>query len=154
MNSKKFELTEELLQRYYDGELEQAASVDVEQALTEDTQAAATLDDYRAVGRMMRAASQDALPDQLSAHRTWEAISGEISSDPVRPAMRKPTAWLTAVAAAAALVLYFSPLSIVPSAQASNELDIESIDCNYTSFMLLQPEAEDGHTIIWINDPE
>ena len=38
-------------------------------------------------------------------------------------------------------------------ATASNELVIESIDCNYASFMLLPPTAENGHTIIWINDP-
>jgi anti-sigma factor RsiW len=154
MGSKEFELTEELLQRYYDGELDESASHDVEQALALDTQASATLDDYHAVGRMLREASQATLPDELASRRSWEAISGKIGSDPGRPVMRKPAAWLTAVAAAAALVLYFSPLNIVPSAQASNELDIESIDCNYASFMLLQPEAENGHTIIWINDPE
>ncbi len=152
MSSERFELTEELLQRYYDGELDEAAEHSVEQALALDAQAAATLDDYRAVGRLLREASQASLPDELASRRNWEAISGRIGPDPGRPAIRKPAAWLAAVAAAAALVLYFSPLNIVPSAQASNELDIESIDCNYASFMLLQPEAENGHTIIWIND--
>jgi hypothetical protein len=41
----------------------------------------------------------------------------------------------------------------VSTARANNELEIESIDCNYASFMVLQPEEQDGHTIIWINDP-
>jgi len=34
----------------------------------------------------------------------------------------------------------------------SNELVIESIDCTYASFMLIQPETETGHTIIWLSD--
>lgn len=153
MSSERFELTEELIQRHYDGELEEAQSRAVEQALARDPQATATLEDYRAVGRMLRDASRASLPDEVSSRRNWDAISAEINSGPGRrSAVRRPAAWLTAVAAAAAVVLYISPFNIVPPAQASNELDIESIDCNYDSFMLLPPEAENGHTIIWIND--
>ncbi len=152
MSSERFELTAELLQRYYDGELEQAESREVEQALADDPAAAATLEDYRTVGRMLRQAAADAAPDELASRRTWDAISSEFSPAAGRSAIRRPAAWLAGVAAAAALALYLSPFDIVPAARASNELDIESIDCSYHSFMLLQPETENGHTIIWIND--
>lgn len=149
MSNERFELTAELLQRYYDGCLEQAESREVEQALAENPAAAATLEDYRSVGRMLRQAAADAAPDELSSRRTWDAISSELSPAAGR---RPAAAWLAGVAAAAALVLYLSPFNIVPAARADNELDIESIDCSYHSFMLLQPETENGHTIIWIND--
>ena len=153
MSSKKFELTAELLQLYYDGELEQAQSRAVEQALAVDPQAASTLEDYRAVGRMLREAAAAAAPDELASRRAWDAINHELNPDAGRrPALRRPAAWLATVAAAAAIVLYISPFNIVPDARAGNELDIESIDCSYHSFLLLQPETGSGHTIIWIND--
>ena len=42
----------------------------------------------------------------------------------------------------------------VSEARASNELEIESIDCTYDGFMILPPDQQDGHTIIWINDSD
>ncbi|MBW7997221.1 MAG: hypothetical protein FVQ81_11760 [Candidatus Glassbacteria bacterium] len=153
MNDNKFKLTEELLQRYYDGELDESGNRLVEQALAEDSQAAALLEDFRAVGNLLRAAADSTAPDQLTARRTWEAIDSELRRPGGKSGLRRNAAWLGAVAAAAAIVLYLSPLNFVPTVQASNELEIEDIDCNYASFMLLQPEAENGHTIIWINDP-
>ena len=153
MNEDKFEITEELLQRYYDGELDSEQAASVERALESDSGSAAALDELRAVSRLLGRAADSYVPDELASRRTWEAVAEEMASRPTRGRVRRHAPWMGAVAAAAALVFYFSPLNIVTTAQASNELEIESIDCNYTSFMVIQPEEQNGHTIIWINDP-
>ena len=154
MNDNNYEISEELLQRYYDGELDSdEARRRVEQAIERDSALSGALDEFRAVSALLTEAADRYEPDQLSSRRTWDAIDTALQRGSARGRMRRHGPWLGALAAAAAIVLYLSPLNIVGTAQANNELEIESIDCNYASFMVLQPEEQDGHTIIWINDP-
>ena len=153
MDGKNFELNEELLQRYYDGELDEVLAARVKKALENDGESAALLGEYRAVGNLLREAAGQSEPDQLTARRTWNAVEAELGEARPRGRVRRHAPWMGAVAAAAAIILYMSPFNIVPSAVADNEVEIESIDCNYASFMVLQPDEDDGHTIIWINDP-
>jgi anti-sigma factor RsiW len=153
MDAKNFELTGELIQRYYDGELDDILAAKVAQALEGDTESAAMLHEFRQVGDLLRVSAERFEPDQLAARRTWNAVAVELQQARPRGRVRRHAPWLGAAVAAAAIILYLSPLNIVPPAVADNAVEIESIDCNYASFMVLQPEEDDGHTIIWINEP-
>ncbi len=148
MNEPRFELTDELLQRYCDGELETGLRDKVEAALAGQPQQAAQLERYLRLRSLLRDYAARSRPDELTVRRNWEAVSRGIST-PVRPFYRRRLPWFSAVAVAAAVAVMF----LLPSRQAvSAEAEVESIDCTYSSFMVLSPDSEDTHTIVWVND--
>jgi len=146
---QEFELNEELLQRYYDGELEEAEQRRVEKALEQDASAREFIEELAGVSRAMAELARECEPDEVSDRRAWEKIARRLHSG---RRVRRAAWWGSAAAAAAVLAAIWLLPPAVTEARASNELDIESIDCTYAGFMILPPAEQDGHTIIWIND--
>lgn len=147
MAGRKFELTEEIIQRYYDGEIHGQERSRIEEALAAEPALGERLERYGRVSKLMQLVGETSEPDDFTARRNWEQISRRLKARP-RTLQRRAPYWLS-LAAAAVLLLFF----IGPFGEAqSNELEIESIDCTYASFMLIQPETETGHTIIWLSD--
>jgi anti-sigma factor RsiW len=148
MNNKKLALTEENICRYYDGQMDKKEREELEALISASPEARALLEKYSTVSRMMGALGTECIPDEFTAHRNWEAISSALEKKKGR-SYRRLSYWVTLAAAAIILIFLYGPL---PRASA-NELVVESIDCTYSSFMLLKPETGSGHTIIiWIED--
>lgn len=147
MAEDKFELTEEIIQRYYDGEVDVRERSRIEQALAADSASEEKLARYGRVSELMQLAGAASEADELTARRNWKKISSSLAQP--RPLLRRPRFWVSVAAAAAFWIFFYSPFGKIQS----NELVIESIDCTYASFMLIQPEAETGRTIIWLSDP-
>lgn len=137
-----------LIQRYCDGELEEGLRARVEAALAEQPEQAANLERYLRLGGLLRDYAAQGRPDELTVRRNWEAVSRGIAT-PARPFYRRRLPWLSAAAVAAAV----AAMLLMPSRQAvSAEAEVESIDCTYSSFMVLSPDSDDTHTIVWVND--
>jgi anti-sigma factor RsiW len=136
-----------LVQRYYDGELDEAQVKEAESLLEENTALRKRLGEYRNLSSLVQL-STPADSDELAKHRDWEAVVSGIERSGSRRG-RKFSYWIGAAAAAALAIIFYSPFG----ASASNELIIESVSSTYDSFMLIQPLSDDEHTIIWINDP-
>ncbi len=151
MKQPKSELTADLLDRYYDGELDAARCRQVELALAADQEAAGHLADCRLASLALAGLRRASEPDELSLARSWRRVAQALEARSARPARRGALryTWYSLAAAAAGLLLFFA----VQVEQGRAELVVESIDCTYSSFMILKPAAtEEGHTIIWIND--
>lgn len=146
---QEFELNEELLQRYYDGELEEAERLRVEKALEQDAAARGFIQELAEVREAMAALARECEPDDVAVRRAWERIARRLHSG---RRVRRAAWWAGGAAAAAVLAVTWLLPPAVTEARASNELDIESIDCTYAGFMILPSAEQDGHTIIWIND--
>ncbi|MFH1070886.1 MAG: zf-HC2 domain-containing protein, partial [Candidatus Glassbacteria bacterium] len=78
--SREFELNEELLQRYYDGELEEAERRRVEKALEQDASAREFIEELAGVSRAMAELARECEPDDVSARRVWEKIARRLHS--------------------------------------------------------------------------
>jgi len=147
MADKKLELTEENLQRYHDGEVHGKERSRIEETLAADTASGERLARYGRVSELMQLVAAESEADEFTARRNWEKISRRLEAKP-RKVQRRAAYWLSLAAAAVLLLFFIGPFE---KAQ-SNELEIESIDCTYASFMLIQPETETGRTIIWLSD--
>jgi len=147
MAEKEFELTEETLQKYYDQELGETARSEVEARLGRQPEALRLLREYKRLSELLEVVARQSEPDQLRAQRNWEAIARRLKKAQART-YRRAAGWLSIAAAAILFLFIYAPFS----ESADNELVIESIDCSYASFMVLNLEQENGHTIIWIND--
>ena len=146
MDEKRLSGNDELLQRYLDGELDKAGREKVESLLAGNSAYRKSLSDYESLSAMLQLTAPEAA-DDLAKRRDWEKIAPALQRQS-RSRGRKITYWLSAVAAAAVFFFFYYPFS----STANNELVVESINCTYDSFMLIQPLSEDGHTILWIND--
>ena len=147
MAEDKLELTEEIIQRYYDGEVDGRQRSRIEQALAADSASEEKLARYGRVSELIQLVGATSEADELTARRNWKKISRSLEE--TRPLLRRPRFWVSVAAAAAFWLFFYTPFGKIQS----NELVIESIDCTYASFMLIQPEAETGRTIIWLSDP-
>lgn len=148
MKQRKLELTAGLLDSYYDGELDEDRRHQVELALAADQSAAVHLTDCRLASQALAGLRRESEPDELSLARSWQRVAQALEARPERRGALRYT-WYSLAAAAAGLLLFFA----VQVEQGRAELVVESIDCTYSSFMILKPAAtEEGHTIIWIND--
>jgi len=147
MAEGKFELTEEIIQRYYDGEVDDQERSRIEQALAADPASRQTLARYERVSGLMQLVGKESEADDFTARRNWRKIFRALEEKP-RSLLRRPRFWISMAAAAVFWLFFYEPFEKIQS----NELEIESIDCTYASFMLIQPEAETGRTIIWISD--
>ncbi|HUU28349.1 MAG TPA: hypothetical protein VM123_11095 [archaeon] len=147
MENKKSELTEETLGRYYDGELDEAARKELEARIPGSPEARALLERHKSISSLMGILGESMEADELTVRRNWDKIALSLEKRPGR-FRRRLTYWLTLAAAAIIVIFIYDPLHRT----SDNELVIESIDCTYASFMILRPETQSGHTIIWIND--
>ena len=146
MDKEPLSENDKLLQRYYDAELEESERKKVKSLLAADETSRSSLRSYERMSELLQLAAPEA-SDELARHRDWEKIAPALQ----RPSLsrgRKITYWLSAAAAAAVFFFFYHPFGTT----ANNELIVESINCTYDSFMLIQPLSEDVHTIIWIND--
>jgi anti-sigma factor RsiW len=147
MSGNRIELTDELIQRFYDGELEECLRSAVESALASSPEHARALERYRRLGGLLQEYAGRMQPDELTVRRNWEEISRAAAMPNKRSFLRRRLPWLSAAAAAAAVAaLLFLP------AQQTMSAEVESIDCTYSSFMVLNPDSDDTHTIVWIDD--
>jgi len=147
MDENRFELTDELIQRYCDGELEDSLRAEVESALASSPGHTRVLERYRRLGGLIQDYAGRMQPDELTVRRNWEAISRAGLMPKTSPFLRRRLPWLSAAAAAAAVAaLLFLP------AQQTMSAEVESIDCTYSSFMVLSPDSDETHTIVWIDD--
>lgn len=149
MSQDRLVLTDELIQRYHDGELEDELKMRVEAALETDPARSADLALYRGLSRLLYGYAEDAGPDELTVRRNWEAVSRGLGRAP-RSILGRKLPWLSVAAAATIAAFVFGPFQKAHSAEAI----VESIDCTYPSFMLFSPDEAGAHTIIWINDNE
>ena len=149
MRENKFELTGEILQRYYDGELGERERQAVEAGLAGSPKSRGQLELFAQVSGTLGRLGDSCEPDELLARRNWEAMALRLDHRKASP--RRRMAWWLSAAAAAAVVLVL--LSAPFQKAQSNELVIESIDCSYAGFMLIKPPTDNGVTIIWIEDP-
>ena len=147
MADNKFELTEEIIQRYYDGEVHGQERSRIEEALAADPALRERLARYERLSELIQLVGEASEADEFTARRNWEEISARLEKKQSK-VPRRAAYWLSLAAAAVLLVFFIGSFE---KAQ-SNELVIESIDCTYACFMLIQPETETGHTIIWISD--
>lgn len=147
MADRKFELTEEIIQRYYDGEVHGQERSRIEEALAADPASEEKLARYGRLSELIQLVGKASEADEFTARRNWEEISARLEKKQSK-VPRRAAYWLSLAAAAVLLLFFIGPFE---KAQ-SNELVIESIDCTYASFMLIQPETETGHTIIWLSD--
>lgn len=147
MDANRFELTDELIQRYCDGELEDNLRAGVESALASSPEHARALERYQKLSRLLKDHAGLMQPDELTVRRNWEAVSRAASMPETGSFLRRRLPWLSAAAAAAAVAaLFFLP------AQQTMSAEVESIDCTYSSFMVLSPDSDDTHTIVWVDD--
>jgi len=147
MADRKFELTEEIIQRYYDCEVHGQERSRIEEALAADPASEEKLARYGRLSELMQLVGEASEADEFTARRNWREISARLKAKP-RSLLLRPRFWVSVAAAAVFWLFFYGPFE---KAQ-SNELVIESIDCTYASFMLIQPETETGHTIIWLSD--
>ena len=147
MTHTGFELTEEILQRYYDGEVDDQERSRIEQALAADAASSRTLAQYERVSELIQLVGEESEADDFTVRHNWRKILRGLE-EKRRSMLRRPRFWVSMAAAAAFWLFFYGPFEKIQS----NELEIESIDCTYASFMLIQPEAETGRTIIWISD--
>ena len=148
MREENFELTGEILQRYYDGELGARERKAVEAGLAGSAESREQLRLFERVSGALGRLGDSCEPDELLARRNWEAIALRLDRRKASP--RRRVAWWLSAAAAAAVVLVL--LSAPFQKAQSNELEIESIDCSYSGLMLIKPPTDSGVTIIWIDD--
>ena len=105
--SQEFELTEELLQRYYDGELDERERLRVEKALAQDSAGRESIAELAAVSQAMAALASECEPSEVTARNTWQRIDRR--NRRYRHA-RRAGWWAGAVAAAAVLAgVYLLP---------------------------------------------
>ena len=148
MREEKFGLTDETLQRYYDGELTEREHKAAEAGLAESPESREQLRLFTQVSGALGHLGGSCEPDELLTRRNWEAIALKLDRRKASP--RRRAAWWLSAAAAAAVVLVL--LSAPFQKAQSNALEIESIDCSYAGFMLISPPTDNGVTIIWIDD--
>ena len=104
-----------------------------------------------AVGRLVRDAYPEHHTDDITASRSWNAISAGIKASSRKRIQRRKMMIGVPAAAAAALLVF---LSVPFRGPAFNKplVEVESIDCTYDSFTLLPASQGSENTIIWIND--
>lgn len=146
MDEKQLSEIEVLLQRYYDGELDDASRKKMESLLAGNEKYRESLRSYERLSALLQLTAPET-SDEFARRRDWEKIASGLESTG-SPRSRKITYWLGLAAAAALLIFFYYPFG----APINNETVVESIDCTYDSFLLLHPCSDDGHTIIWIND--
>ena len=146
MNKKQLSEHEVLLQRYRDGELDDASRKKVESLLAGNEKYRESLRSYERLSALLQLTAPEA-SDELARRRDWEKIASGLESTGSRRS-RKTTYWLGLAAAAVLFIFFYYPFGT----PINNETVVESIDCTYDSFLLLNPSSDDGHTIIWIND--
>ncbi|MBN2289975.1 MAG: hypothetical protein JXQ83_11635, partial [Candidatus Glassbacteria bacterium] len=117
-----------------------------ESLLSGDLSCRSSLSGYRSLSGLVQLAVPDD-PDEISRQRDWEKVASGLSRTKSRRG-RKFSFGLGLAAAAVLAVFFLHPFG----AAVNNRIVVESIDCTYDSFLLLNPSSEDGHTIIWIND--
>lgn len=155
---------DELLQRYFDGELEPDEKARVEAGLTEDDQLR-----LAALGEM-----RDLLRHTLTAESAeidlWPALQAQVAptNDLVQARARRQlpkwmrgrmtslSAGITALAAAAALLLVFRPWHAPHSGNACDILSLETSGSVATVFSVNDvPHGGDGPTtIIWTEEQD
>lgn len=139
-------LSDELLQRYFDGELSPGERVDVEARL--DADARLRLDALAELRGLLRAhVAEEAAGLDLSA--TLSAI--ENTAAPAAPAPRRRVLPMSALgallAAAAAVVFFFRPMH-VPG--PSNTAEVETLEVRGALATVFRVEdGDEGATVIW-----
>lgn len=147
MQQDRITITDELIQRYCDGELESDVVSRLEAALKTDAVNSNTLGRYRCLKRLLTDFSHSLEPDELTERRNWDLINNALGRAS-KPMYRRKLPWISVAAAAALAVFILGPFQ----KSNSSETVVESIDCTYSSFMLLNSDQTGSHTIIWIND--
>jgi anti-sigma factor RsiW len=162
MENNEINLTDETLQRYYDNDLDEAERKAVEARLAASPEGAKTLERYRRLSCLLNECAKSHHPDDLTVSRNWNRIAGSLGSGG-RGFRRRINYWLSLAAAAVLLIIVYNPLDHSGSRTGGGDqvalnaagggCEVESIDCTYASFMLLNPDQAGDHTIIWVNDP-
>jgi anti-sigma factor RsiW len=153
---------DELLQRYFDGELAAEERASVEAALTEDDRVRLV-----ALGEM-RELLRNTLTAESAEIDLWPALQPHVDNDVARArAKRELPKWLrgrmtslsaglTALAAAAALLLVFRPWH---AQHAENDCDVLSLETSGSVATVFNvndvPHGGDGPTtVIWTEEQE
>jgi anti-sigma factor RsiW len=144
-------IADELLQRYFDGELSPEERRDVEARL--DADARLRLEALAELRGLLRAHAEEPAVDLSSLSSTIDAI--ERTRAPAAPAPRRRR-WIPMsamgglLAAAAALVLFLRPVGPVVG---SNHADIESLEVQGAVATVFHVEhGGDDATIIWTDE--
>jgi anti-sigma factor RsiW len=152
MNPKE-PIADELLQRYFDGELSPEERRDVEARL--DADARLRLEALGELRGLLRAHAEESAADLSRLSDLSETIAAiERTSPPAATPRRRRWIPMSAMggllAAAAALVLFLRPIGAVPG---SNHADIESLEVQGAVATVFHVEhGGDDATIIWTDE--